>query len=553
MEITSKSEWKDIDWKSAEQKVFKLQKRIYRASENGNVELIHKLQKILVKSWSARLLAVRKVTQENKGRKTAGIDGVKTLNPKQRLELVETLKLDQNSRPLRRIWIPKPGKKENRPLGIPTMEDRAKQALLKMALEPEWEANFEENSYGFRPGRGTYDALKAIRTNIQFKPKYVLDADISKCFDNINHEKLLKKLKTTTIFRKQIKVWLRSRVINDDILKATKTGTPQGGICSPLLANIALHGMEKLLSNRFPASKSGYIRGSKAKYGRNVSIPRLIRYADDYVITCEDLTILLECKKLIEEWLNELGLRTNPDKTRIVHTLYEHEGNKPGFDFLGFTIRQYKVGKRHQSKLKSRNWEKSKPYVTIFQPSKKSIANHYNKISQIIHKHRANSQEALIKALIPVIRGWCNYFSLENSSDAFRKMEYLIYKRLRRWAYRRNRMKKTGGWIAKRYWIQIGRVKWNFACKNSSGEIIKLPHYWEFINTNSHTKVKGAASPYNGDDLYWTNRIGEKYKNSEPQKARLIKKPRKAVGKPLASTIADFKSAMCRVNRKPWI
>ncbi len=146
-------EWRSIDWRKLERRVYKLQKRIYRASNRGDVKAVRKLQKTLMRSWSARVLAVRRVSQDNQGKKTAGVDGRKSLTPKQRLDLVNKLRLGTKVRPTRRVWIPKPGTDEKRPLGIPTMNDRALQALVKLALEPEWEARFEPNSYGFRPGR----------------------------------------------------------------------------------------------------------------------------------------------------------------------------------------------------------------------------------------------------------------------------------------------------------------------------------------------------------------------------------------------------------------
>lgn len=176
-------EWKDLPWKNIERSVFKLQKRIYQASLHDDRKTVHKLQRLLIKSWHGRCLAVRRVTQDNRGKNTAGIDGVKRLSPKQRLHLAETLCLRQKARPVRRVWIPKPGKTEMRPLGIPTMRDRAEQALAKLAMEPEWEARFEPNSYGFRPGRSAHDAIEAIFQSICLKAKYVLDADIAQCFD----------------------------------------------------------------------------------------------------------------------------------------------------------------------------------------------------------------------------------------------------------------------------------------------------------------------------------------------------------------------------------
>ena len=270
--------WNDLPWAKLERSVFKLQKRIYQASQREDVKTVHRLQKLLLKSWSAKCLATRRITQDNQGKKTAGIDGVKALAPQARLGLVATLQLDEKTKPTRRVWIPKPGKTEKRPLGIPTMYDRALQTLVKMSLEPEWEAKFERNSYGFRPGRSCHDAIQAIFKEISHKPKYVLDTDISKCFDRISHTALLNKLHAAPTLRRQIKAWLKAGVMDNGQLFPTDEGTPQGGSISPLLANIALHGMEFHLQEMFP-------KAYRNINGRVVAVPApaLVRYADDLV------------------------------------------------------------------------------------------------------------------------------------------------------------------------------------------------------------------------------------------------------------------------------
>ena len=208
--------WENINWQKTERYVFKLQKQIFKASRQGNKKKVRQLQKTLMRSWSNRLLAVRKVSQDNRGKKTAGVDGVKSLSPNARIKLAKQLRMKGKSKATRRVWIPKPGKDEKRPLGIPTMHDRALQSVLKNALEPEWEAVFEPNSYGFRPGRACQDAIQQIRVCIEKKPKYVLDADISKCFDKIDHTALLNKLGYKGKTRQQIKAWLKSGVIDNN-------------------------------------------------------------------------------------------------------------------------------------------------------------------------------------------------------------------------------------------------------------------------------------------------------------------------------------------------
>ena len=243
--VQQEYEWADLPWKKFEKVLYKLQKRIYQASLRGDVVNVRRLQKLLIKSRSAKLISVRKISQDNQGAKTAGVDGIKNLTPKQRFALVDKISLDSKVSPVRRVWIPKPGKEEKRPLGILTMYDRAVQCLVKMALEPEWEAKFEPNSFGFRPGRSCQDAIDAIFLAIKQKSKYVLDADISQCFDKINHQKLVQKLNTFPTLRKQIRAWLKAGIWEDNKLSDTTKGIPQGGVISPLLANVALHGMEE--------------------------------------------------------------------------------------------------------------------------------------------------------------------------------------------------------------------------------------------------------------------------------------------------------------------
>ena len=241
--------WQNVKWRRAKNTVTKLQRKIFQAALENTKEKPHIYQKRLLESDSAKLLAVRKVTQDNRGKKTPGIDGIKFLNPEERLKLAKEIRIDGKTSPIRRVYIPKPGTDEKRPPGIPTIRDRAKQALVKMTLEPEWETKFEPNSYGFRPGRRAHDAFEAIHHTLRATGKFVLDADISKCFDKINHDQLLNKLDTLPEMSNQIKVWLKAGVSDKGAYLPTSTGTPQGGVISPLLSNIALHGMETHLKN----------------------------------------------------------------------------------------------------------------------------------------------------------------------------------------------------------------------------------------------------------------------------------------------------------------
>jgi RNA-directed DNA polymerase len=296
--------WAILPWHKLEQHVERWQKRMYRASAHGESWKVHKWQKVLQKSEAARLLAVRRVTQDNQGKNTAGMDGVKSVEPAKRLERVAQLHPGhhQRTKPVRRIWIPKPGKLEKRPLGIPTMENRARQALAKMALEPEWEARFEPNSYGFRPGRGCHDAIEAIYGETRHKGKDVLDADIQGCFDHINHAALLGKRKTYPAMRRLIKSGRKAGGVEGWSFSPSEEGTPQGGGISPLLANIALDGIERDIQKPYTA-----------KEGK----PALVRYADDFVVLHPTLEGVEKARKRVEEWLAPIGLTLNPTKTSI--------------------------------------------------------------------------------------------------------------------------------------------------------------------------------------------------------------------------------------------
>ncbi|OLB45872.1 MAG: group II intron reverse transcriptase/maturase [Ktedonobacter sp. 13_2_20CM_53_11] len=484
--------WNDLPWKQFERQVFKLQKRIYRASQRGDMKTVHKLQRLLMNSWSAKCLAVRRVTQDNQGKKTAGIDGMKSLSPTHRLALVSILKLLPQARPVRRVWIPKPGTQEKRGLGIPVMYDRALQALVKLALEPEWEARFEPNSYGFRPGRCTHDAIEAIRFSIRLQDKYVLDADLAKCFDRINHQELLTKLATFPALRRVIKSWLKAGVMEGLVLTPTEEGCPQGGVVSPLLANVALHGLEEHITSSFPARIK--------REGQNLRWqPTVVRYADDLVILHRDKTVIEQAKQRAADWLAKMGLEFKPSKTWITHTLYRHDG-KIGFTFLGFEIRQFPAGKRHSGKTGGKH-QVQIGFKTIIRPSKEAMHRHQERIKEVVERNKAKSQSDLIWQLNPIIWGWSNYYCRENASEAFGKADHLTFLKLWRWAKRRHR-NKSHHWIASKYW-HIEKGGWNFESEDGR----KLYKH-KAKHIEPHIKVEGARSPFDGDWSYWATRMG---------------------------------------------
>jgi RNA-directed DNA polymerase len=480
--------WNTINWKKIQRHVFKLQKRIYRASSRGDVKTTRKLQRLLTHSHAAKLLAVRKVTQDNQGKKTAGVDGVKAITPAQRLKLTQNLKIEEKAKPVRRVWIPKPGTDEQRPLGIPTIHDRALQTLVKAALEPEWEARFEPNSYGFRPGRSCHDAIEAIQNALHKKPKYALDADIAKCFDRISHAALLRKLNTSPTLRRQIEAWLKAGVMDGGELFPSEQGIMQGGTISPLLANVALHGMEKLIVEKFPTKPFTRIRA-----------PQVIRYADDLVILHDDLNTVRQCQELLTDWLREMGLELKASKTRITHTLTPYEG-AVGFDFLGFHVRQYKVGKTKSGKGR---WGQLLGFKTLIKPSKQALLKHLRQLREMVASRIHLGQAELIKALNPVIRGWTHYYSTVVSQKTFDTAGHRFFLILLAWARRRHPTKSLK-WVVRKYWRFTEEKRWIF---QPPGSNLQLTLHWK-MRIKRHVKVRGTRSPYDGDWVYWSSRLG---------------------------------------------
>lgn len=497
--------WNNLPWFTLEQDLFRLQKRIYRASQREDFVVLRRLQKLLLTSQAAKLIAVRRITQDNMGKKTAGVDGVKLIAPDQRLALADSLRLDGEAAPVRRVYIPKPGTDELRALGIPTIHDRALQTLVKLALEPEWEARFEPNSYGFRPGRSCWDAIQAIYAMIRHKNKYVLDADIAKCFDRIDHEALLVKINTAPTIARQLRAWLKAGVLDGETLFPSEQGTPQGGAISPLLANIALHGLEELVRRRFPARIVNRERMTAAS---------LVRYADDFVVLHEKEDVVREAQEVIAAWLKKLGLELKPSKTRIGHTLRE-VGGRVGFDFLGFTVRQFPMG---TTRSPCNCQGKALGFATLIKPSKEAIQRQVERLREIVASHLWAPQATLINRLNPVIRGWPRYYSTQVSKATFHKLDHLLMQMLLRWAYRRH-PGRPRRWVVLQYWdIGQGR-KWTFRCRQQ--HLCLCRHDRTVIVR--HVKVQSTRSPFDGDWLYWSARLG-RHPGVMPGVARLLKK-----------------------------
>jgi RNA-directed DNA polymerase len=492
--------WSDIDWTTAEAVVRRLQDRIYRAAAAGNGRQVRNLQRLLVRSTSAKRLAVRRVTQQNAGRNTPGVDGVVCRTPESRTKLATGLSLrGYRPQPVRRVYIPKSDGR-TRPLGIPTIRDRALQMLVKMALEPEWETRFETNSYGFRPGRCTMDAIVALHATLApaGASGWLLDADISGCFDNIGHNPLLARL---PVFTTTIRRWLKAGTVELGTWKPTAAGAPQGGPLSPLLANIVLDGMERLF--RAEDDQGRYVRPSR-RHGRDQGIG-LIRYADDLVVTAPTREVLsTHVVPKLTTFLAERGLKLSEAKTRIVHV-------DDGIDFLGFTVRRYRG-------------------VVLTKPQKAKLVRHLRAIHDYLRRHRQATPSQIISDLAPLIRGWASYYRHGASKHAFHSADHHVQAKLWRWAKRRHPT-KTAAWIRSRYFDS----QWNFVDGRA-----RLARHDE-VPITRHVKVQGKRSPLNPDDRgYWEVRRHRRL-------AETLRSPKRSA---LLRRQAD-KCAMCGVGFDP--
>ncbi len=467
-------QWNNIDWKKAENHVNRLQIRITKAVKKNKWYLVKRLQYLVTHSYYAKLLATRKPTQ-NMGKRTAGVDGETWSSSEAKMKAALNL-TDKKyvAKPLKRVFIEKPGKKKKRPLGIPTMYDRAMQSLYALALEPIAEATGDRTSFGFKKFRSTHDACEQVFACMckENSPLWILEGDIKGCFDNISHQWLIDNILMDKSILKQ---FLKAGYIFEHQLFPTKTGTPQGGIISPILANITLDGIEKLLADKYHKNKSGKLNSHHAgKYKVN-----FCRYADDFVVTAKTEEIAKEVKELIKVFLKDRGLELSDGKTLITHI-------DNGFDFLGWNFRKY------NGKL-------------LVKPSNKSIERVTENISDLIKRGRAWKQEGLIDTLNPVITGWSNYNQSVVSSEIFHKIDYKIWNMLWHWARRRH-PEKSKRWIADKYWHSDGNRKWVF----SEGD--KQLNLLSDTKVIRHTRLKLDMNPYLDKDYFVLRRLKQKSK-----------------------------------------
>jgi RNA-directed DNA polymerase len=463
-------EWYAIDWPTIQRNVRRLQARIAQATKEGRWGKVQALQRLLTHSYSGKVLAVRRVT-ENNGKKTPGVDQEIWDTPEKKTQAVHELKRrGYQPQPLRRVYIPKSDGKTMRPLGIPTMKDRAQQAIHLLALDPVVETTADKNSYGFRQQRSCADAIEqcfnALKTATT---QWILEGDIKSCFDKISHDWLTAHV---PMDRAILQKWLKAGYMDKCVFHETAEGTPQGGIISPALANCALDGLERILQGKYP-------NGTRLKsLGGKLPSVNFIRYADDFIITSKSQELLEgEIKPLVEQFLQERGLELSPTKTVITNV-------EQGFDFLGQNVRRYPCGK------------------LLIKPSKKNVKTFLKGIRQTIRAARSSPAADLINQLNPKIRGWANYHRHIVSSRTFSHVDHEIFSSLWRWARRRH-PKKNRRWLKEKYFEPHGTRNWVFTAEmyDDQGQPFKIRLLLaRDTPIRRHVKVKSEANPY--DSVY---------------------------------------------------
>ena len=472
--------WDAINWPVHEDNVRRLRQRIFKAVQEGDLAKARSLQKLMLRSWSNTLTSVRQATQRNAGRKTAGIDGEVALTSPARMDMAVRVHQTVRSwrpRAVRRVYIPKAGNRAKlRPLGIPVLADRCHQGRVRNALEPEWEARFEPRSYGFRPGRGCQDAIQAIYMTCKgrtAKRVWALDADLAAAFDKIDHSRLLGALGSFPA-RDMIRDWLKAGVFEKGKgFAPTEEGTPQGGVISPLLLNVALHGLETAAGVRYVTSGRN---AGETKAGS----PVVIRYADDMVALCHSQEQAREVKARLAEWLAPRGLVFNEDKTKIVSL------NEAGFDFLGVNVRRYR------GKL-------------LIKPSKAAIGRVKKRLAAEMRALRGSNAQAVLATVVPITRGWSAYYRCVVSKRTFTSLDDYMWKLTYKWAAY-SHPNKPKSWIISRYYGRFNTARqdhWVFGDRHSGGYLPKFA--WTKIVR--HCMVPGTASRDDpGLAAYWANR-----------------------------------------------
>lgn len=452
---TTWTNWNSIDWNKVARAVKSLQARIVKAVKVKHFHKAKALLHLLSRSFYGKLLAILRVTT-NKGSKTCGVDKVLWDTPLRRWKAIEQLNVKgYKAKPLKRKSIPKKNGKL-RHLGIPTIRDRAIQALFKLGLEPIAETTADLNSYGFRPKRSCADAIVQCHNVLcqRKSAEWILEADIKGCFDNISHEWILQHI---PVSKKILTQWLKAGYMEKRHWFPTESGTPQGGIISPIIANMVLDGLEGVINLH-----------SHHKPNSNPFKINFIRYADDFVVTCSNSEYLeLEIKPLISKFLAHRGLELSKEKTKITHI-------QQGFDFLGFNVRKYK-------------------HKCLTKPKKDSVKSIYASISDCVNNHKAVSQKELIRMITPKIKGWANFFRHSVAKQIFSRLDNKVFKLLWKWAKRRH-PNKGHHWIKAKYFKSKGNQHWIFAVTDGK-QTFELP-FFDATKIIRHTKINSHSNPY---------------------------------------------------------
>jgi RNA-directed DNA polymerase len=469
----SHTDWLAIDWQQVETSVRQLQVRIVKATQAGKWRQVKNLQRLLTHSRAAKLLAVRRVTS-NQGKNTPGIDKQLWLTPEQKVQAAHSLsKRGYAPQPLRRVYIPK-ANGQQRPLGIPTMTDRAMQALYLLALEPLAETTADNHSYGFRRERSAQDAISQCFTVLSTRnsARWIFEADIKGCFDNLSHDWLLNhSLMDKTILKK----WLKAGYLLQGKHYATEEGTPQGGVISPVLMNLALDGLQALLRSRF--------HDDLTKRERNRKV-NLIRYADDFVITGYSKEFLeQEVKPLVRDFLSQRGLELSEAKTRVTHI-------DEGFDFLGFTLRKYRG-------------------TLLITPSQKAVKRLLSKVSKLLHSYQAVTAYDLIGELNPVLIGWANYYKYVVSHRTFSTVDHKVNRKLWFWAKRRHH-NKGAWWVLEKYFKPHRGTAQVFT--GNKEEQLRQCAVLGYIPIHRHIKIRSEANPFDpAYEVYFEQRRDQRW------------------------------------------
>lgn len=483
------SEWHAIEWQQVHQEVRRLQARIVKAIQAGRWGKVRALQHLLAHSFSGKALAVKRVT-ENQGKRTPGVDREIWNTPQKKAEAIHRLRQHgYRAQPLRRVYIPKSNGNGKRPLGIPCMIDRAFQMLYKFTLDPIAETTGDPNSYGFRLGRSTADAIGQCFLNLSHKTSvaYILEADIRACFDTIRHQWVLDHIPTD---RRMLRQWLKAGVIDGEMFQPTEAGAPQGSPISPVIANLTLDGMESLLKKNLPRKTSN---------GENLKV-NLTRFADDFIVTGNSPELLTQqVIPLLEQFLKERGLELSQEKTKITHI-------EQGFDFLGQNIRKYK------GKL-------------LIKPSPKSIKALLNKVRTTLKAYPTATAGNLITLLNPLIRGWANYHCHVVSKETFSQVDWAIFQALWRWAKRRH-SQKSKTWIAEKYFRPTPNHNWHFYGQGTNKQGKAITHRLSravYVPIQRHIKVKAQANPYDPQwETYFEKRLDRQMADKLAGKQQLL-------------------------------